>query len=86
MVTESPATTPPAGELRDRAAALHTDADLMDEYARRLRAAATTLEGCAVAPGWSRSALEQQATACGTAAEQLRTAAEALLAHVRAGG
>ncbi|WP_330461379.1 hypothetical protein OIB37_33670 [Streptomyces sp. NBC_00820] len=86
MVTESPATMPSTGELLDRATVLRADADLMDDYARRLRATAATLDGCVAAPAWSRPTLEQQAAACGTAAEQLRTAAEALHAHVRAGG
>lgn len=84
MVTESPrATTATAGELRARAESLKADADLMDDYARRLTATAATLGTCPSAPGRSRTTLEQQATACTTAAGQLRTAAEALLAHIR---
>lgn len=84
MVTESPRTLPSADELLDQAGKLRADADLMAGYARRLLATASALTGCPAAPEWSRPTLEQQAAACGTAAEQLRTAAEALLAHARA--
>ncbi|MEU9192764.1 hypothetical protein [Streptomyces hundungensis] len=84
MVTESPrAAASASDELLGRVGTLRQDADLMGEYARRLLATATTLSGCPAAPEWSRAALEQQAAACATAAEQLRTAAEALLAHIR---
>ncbi|MEU9479828.1 hypothetical protein [Streptomyces sp. NPDC048191] len=86
MVTESPrATTAPAGELLAHADTLRADADLMDGYARRLLATAATLSGCPAAPGWSRRTLVRQAAACTTAAEQLRTAAEALDTHARTG-
>ncbi|MCC5474856.1 hypothetical protein ACFV2N_01550 [Streptomyces sp. NPDC059680] len=86
MVTESPrATTASADELLAHTGTLRADADLMDGYARQLLATAATLSGCPAAPGWSRPALEQQAAACTTAAEQLRTAAEALETHTRAG-
>ncbi|MFF7092145.1 hypothetical protein ACFY9A_07070 [Streptomyces rubradiris] len=81
MVTESPAVTSYDAELLDRADALRSDAELMDEYARRLRATADTLADCPAAPEWSRPTLEAQAAACATAAEQLRTAAEALRTH-----
>ena len=84
MVTESTRTTPSADELPDQAGTLHADADLMDGYARRLLATASALTGCAAAPEWSGSTLERQAAACSSAAEQLRAAAEALLAHARA--
>ncbi|MFE1882939.1 hypothetical protein [Streptomyces diastatochromogenes] len=84
MVTESPRTLPSADELLDQAGRLRADADLMAGYARRLLATASVLNGYPAAPEWSRPTLEQQAAACGTAAEQLRTAAEALLAHARA--
>ncbi|MEU5538681.1 hypothetical protein [Streptomyces sp. NPDC020362] len=84
MVTESPRTMPPDGELLDQAGRLHADADLMDGYARRLLATAAAVTGCGAAPEWSRPTLERQAAACSTAAEQLRTAARALLVHVRA--
>ncbi|MEU6089497.1 hypothetical protein ABZ865_22315 [Streptomyces sp. NPDC047085] len=86
MVTESTRTIPSTGGLLDRVSMLRTDADLMDGYARRLLATASALSDSAVAPEWSRPTLERQAAACTTAAEQLRTAAEALLAHMRAGG
>ncbi|MFF1279883.1 hypothetical protein ACFVY4_03655 [Streptomyces sp. NPDC058299] len=85
MVTQSPAVTPYDTRLPDRAGTLRSDAELMEEYARRLRAAAATLGDCPAAPEWSRPTLEQQAVACTTAAEQLRVAAQALLAHARAG-
>ncbi|WP_369394037.1 hypothetical protein AB5J72_45605 [Streptomyces sp. CG1] len=85
MVIQSPrATTASADELLAHVATLRADADLMDGYARRLLATAATLSGCPVAPEWSRPALERQATACTTAARQLRTAAEALDTHTRA--
>ncbi|MFF7751517.1 hypothetical protein ACFZCP_20175 [Streptomyces sp. NPDC007971] len=84
MVTESPRTMPPVDALLDQAGSLRADADLMDGYARRLLATAAALTGCAAAPEWSAPALERQAAACGTAAEQLRSAAQALLAHARA--
>ncbi|MFG2881290.1 hypothetical protein ACGFYV_03020 [Streptomyces sp. NPDC048297] len=86
MVTETLETIPSTGELLDRVATLRTDAALMDGYAQRLLATAGALTDRAVAPVWGRPTLEQQAAACTTAAEQLRTAAEALLAHMRAGG
>lgn len=86
MVTESPrATTASAGQLLSHAATLRADADLMDGCARQLLVTAATLWGCPAAPEWSRPALERQAAACTTAAEQLRTAARALDTHVRAG-
>ncbi|MGW4563573.1 hypothetical protein ACWEN3_14550 [Streptomyces sp. NPDC004561] len=86
MVTEpTRAIAAPAGELLERALQLRADADLMDGYARRLLATAATLTTCPAAPDRSGPTLEQQAAACTTAAEQLRTAAEALLAHARAG-
>jgi uncharacterized protein (DUF4415 family) len=86
MVTEpSRATAASADELLENAAQLRVDADLMDGYARRLLATAATLSACPSAPEWSRAALERQAAACRSAGEQLRTAAEALVAHVRAG-
>ncbi|WP_030347343.1 hypothetical protein [Streptomyces sp. NRRL S-1022] len=85
MVTESPDVTSYDTELLDHVGSLRSDAELMEEYARRLRATAATLDGCPAAPARSRPALERQAAACVTAAEQLRTAAEALLAHARAG-
>ncbi|MEU6592445.1 hypothetical protein ABZ923_24990 [Streptomyces sp. NPDC046881] len=86
MVTESAAVTSYDTELLDRIVSLRSDAELMEEYARRLRGTAAVLDGCPAGPAWSRPALERQAAACVTAAEQLRTAAEALLAHARAGG
>ncbi|AYN37999.1 hypothetical protein D9753_02435 [Streptomyces dangxiongensis] len=86
MVTESPGVTSYDTELLDRAGTLRTDAELMEKYARRLRATAATLGDCPAAPEWSLTTLEQQAAACTTAAEQLRTAAEALHAHARAAG
>lgn len=85
MVTESPGATTYDTALLDRAETLRSDAVLMEEYARRLRATAATLGGCPAAPEWSRPTLERQAAACVTAAEQLRTAAEALHAHARPG-
>lgn len=85
MVTESPDVTSYDPELLDHVGSLRSDAALMEEYARRLRATAATLDGCPASPEWSRPVLERQADACGTAAEQLRAAAEALLAHTRAG-
>lgn len=84
MVTESLRALPPTDEVLDQAIGLRADADLMDGYARRLLATAAELSDCSAAPGWSRPTLERQAAACGTAAEQLRTAAAALLAHSRA--
>ncbi|MFJ9820125.1 hypothetical protein ACIRU3_33620 [Streptomyces sp. NPDC101151] len=84
MVVDSTRTMPPIGELLDRAGRLRADAHLMDGYARRLLATAAALTGCTAAPEGSRPALERQAAACSTAAEQLRIAAEALLAHARA--
>ncbi|MEV4339735.1 hypothetical protein [Streptomyces sp. NPDC049590] len=85
MVTEPAHATSFDAELRDRAEALRSDAELMEEYARRLRATAGTLAGCPAAPEWSRPTLERQAAACVTAAEQLRTAAEALRTHAGTG-
>ncbi|MFG3013147.1 hypothetical protein ACGFZB_22290 [Streptomyces cinerochromogenes] len=85
MVTESPDVTSYDTELLAQAEALRSDAGLMEEYARRLRATAATLGGCPTAPEWSGPTLERQAASCDTAAEQLRTAAEVLLAHVGAG-
>ncbi|MFJ4801718.1 hypothetical protein [Streptomyces murinus] len=85
MVTESArASAARADELLAHIGRLRADADLMDGYARRLRAIVTTLGGCPTAPEWSRPALERQAAACASAAVRLRTAAEALLAHARA--
>ncbi|MFH8336669.1 hypothetical protein [Streptomyces sp. AM6-12] len=85
MVTESAgARVAQADELLAHIGRLRADADLMDGYARRLRATATTLGDCPAAPGWSRPALERHATACASAAVRLRSAAEALLAHARA--
>ncbi|MEU0335103.1 hypothetical protein [Streptomyces sp. NPDC006193] len=85
MVTESPRATASDAGLLARAGTLRSDAELMEEYARRLRATAAALDGCQAAPEWSRPTLERQAVACSTAAQHLRTAAEALLAHARAG-
>ncbi|MGY5011925.1 hypothetical protein ACWCY6_28205 [Streptomyces sp. 900105755] len=80
MATESrPATAAP--ELLAYVDGLRVDADRMDGYAERLRGAAERLGDCAGAPEWSGDALERQATACVTAAVQLRAAAAALLAH-----
>ncbi|MGW3126560.1 hypothetical protein [Streptomyces sp. NPDC001076] len=80
MATESrPVTAAP--ELLAYVDGLRVDADRMDGYAQRLRGVAETLSGCAGAPEWSNAALERQATACVTAAIQLRAAAAALLAH-----
>ncbi|MFF4309139.1 hypothetical protein ACWDFR_25320 [Streptomyces sp. 900105755] len=80
MATESrPATAAP--ELLAYVDGLRVDADRMDGYAERLRGAAERLGDCAGAPEWSGAALERQATACVTAAVQLRAAAAALLAH-----
>ncbi|MFR9787260.1 hypothetical protein ACL07V_01060 [Streptomyces sp. MB22_4] len=73
-----------AGELLAHIGRLRADADLMDGYARRLRAIAATLGTCSTAPEGSRPALERQAAACASAATRLRAAAEALLAHARA--
>ncbi|MFJ4523500.1 hypothetical protein ACIP4Y_21505 [Streptomyces sp. NPDC088810] len=84
MVTESPDVTSYDTELLDHIASLRSDAELMEDYARRLRATAVTLDRCPAGPAWSRPALERQAASCVTAADQLRTAAEALLAHARA--
>ncbi|MCG0069201.1 hypothetical protein L0F81_39090 [Streptomyces tricolor] len=84
MVTESPDITSYDTQLLDRVEELRSDAGLMEEYARRLRSTAATLDGCPAAPEWSRPALERQAAACATAAEQLRTAAEGLFALARA--
>ncbi|MFK8911563.1 hypothetical protein [Streptomyces sp. YS-3] len=84
MVTESPrAAASSADELLGQVRTLRQDADLMGAYARRLLATAAALGCCPAAPEWSRATLEQQAAACATAAEQLRTAAAALFAHVR---
>ncbi|MEU1659241.1 hypothetical protein HEP81_00583 [Streptomyces griseofuscus] len=84
MVTESArASAAHADELLAHIGRLRADADLMDGYARRLRATVTTLDGCPTAPEWGRPALERQAAACASAAVRLRTAAEALLAHAR---
>ncbi|MFI9808427.1 hypothetical protein ACIHEJ_29355 [Streptomyces sp. NPDC052301] len=86
MVTESlRATLAPADQLLTHVESLRADADLMDGYARRLLATAAGLGGCPAAPDGSRPALERQATACTAAARHLRTAAETLLAHARAG-
>ncbi|MEU2060399.1 hypothetical protein [Streptomyces sp. NPDC013455] len=87
MVTEFPDVDVTSSEtgLLDRVGTLRSDADLMEEYARRLSATAATLAESPAAPEWSRPTLEQQAAACRTAAERLRTAAEALLAHARGG-
>ncbi|MEU6194680.1 hypothetical protein [Streptomyces sp. NPDC047061] len=80
MATQSrPVTAAP--ELLAYVDDLRADADRMDGYAQRLRGAAETLGNRAEAPEWSRAALERQATACVTAAVQLRSAATALLAH-----
>ncbi|MFG2721665.1 hypothetical protein ACGFW5_25735 [Streptomyces sp. NPDC048416] len=84
MVTESPrAAACESDELLGQVRTLRQDADLMEAYARRLRDTAATLSGRPAAPEWSRATLEQQAAACATAADQLRTAAQALLAHAR---
>ncbi|MEV7978609.1 hypothetical protein [Streptomyces sp. NPDC086519] len=80
MATESRPTTA-APELLAYVDGLRVDADRMDGYAGRLRGAAETLDHCAEAPRWSGAVLERQATACVTAAIQLRAAAAALLAH-----
>ncbi|MFJ6662526.1 MULTISPECIES: hypothetical protein [unclassified Streptomyces] len=86
MVTQSArAGAAQADELLAHIGRLRADADLLDGCARRLRATVVTLGGCPAAPEWSRPALERQAAACASAAVRLRTAAEALLAHVRAG-
>ncbi|WP_225829703.1 hypothetical protein [Streptomyces sp. NK08204] len=85
MVTESPRAAIADGELIEHIGALNADADRMDGYARQLLATAATLAGCPAAPEWSRTTLAQQAAACTTAAEQLRTAAGALLVHSQAG-
>ncbi|WP_217544974.1 hypothetical protein [Streptomyces sp. GbtcB6] len=80
MATPSrPATAAP--ELLAYVDDLRVDADRMDGYAQRLRGAAETLGNCAETPEWSGASLERQATACVTAAIQLRAAAAALLAH-----
>ncbi|WP_089103542.1 hypothetical protein [Streptomyces hyaluromycini] len=80
MVTASrPATAAP--ELLAYVDDLRVDADRMDGYAQRLRGAAETLGNCAEAPEWGGASLERQATACVTAAIQLRAAAAALLVH-----
>ncbi|WP_181797367.1 hypothetical protein [Streptomyces sp. WELS2] len=84
MVTESPDITTYDAGLLGRAEALRSDAQLMDEYARRLRATADTLAGCPAAPEWSLPTLEKQAAACATAARQLRAAAQALRTHAAA--
>ncbi|MEU4038336.1 hypothetical protein [Streptomyces collinus] len=86
MVTESLRTTSPVDELLDHVGRLRTDADLVDGYARRLREIASALAGCAAAPDGTSDTLERRAAACGAAAAHLRTAAEALLEHVRAIG
>ncbi|MFF5402735.1 hypothetical protein ACFY8K_01170 [Streptomyces misionensis] len=87
MVTESPrASTARADELLAHAARLRADADLMDGYARRLRATAATLGTCPAAPGGSRAALARQAADCTSAADRLRSAAEALLIHAHGDG
>lgn len=86
MVTETSDVTSYATELLKRAEALRSDAALMEEYARRLRATAATLAGCPAAPDWSRPTLERQAASCVSAAGQLRTAAEALRVHAGTGG
>ncbi|WP_158101484.1 hypothetical protein [Streptomyces murinus] len=55
MVTESArASAARADELLAHIGRLRADADLMDGYARRLRAIVTTLGGCPTAPEWSR--------------------------------
>lgn len=84
MVTESLRMLPSADELHYQASRLRADAHLMEGYARQLLATASELSACPAAPEWSRPTLEMQAAACGTAAKQLRTAAQALLAHARA--
>ncbi|MEU2309637.1 hypothetical protein [Streptomyces misionensis] len=87
MVTESPrAGTARTRELLDHVGRLRTDADLMDDYARRLRAIAATLGTCPAAPGGSGAALARQAAVCTSAADRLRFAAEALLTHARGDG
>ncbi|MFD9096579.1 hypothetical protein [Streptomyces collinus] len=86
MVTEPLHPTSPVDELLDRISRLRTDADLVDGYARRLSEIASALAGCAAAPDGTSDTLERRAAACGTAATQLRTAADALLEHVRAVG
>ncbi|MEV5957161.1 hypothetical protein AB0M11_25920 [Streptomyces sp. NPDC051987] len=80
MATEPrPATAAP--ELLAYVDGLRVDADRMEGYAGRLRGVAETLGRCAEAPEWSGAVLERQASACVTAAVQLRAAAAALLAH-----
>ena len=87
MVTESPrASTAQDDELLAHVGRLRADAELMDGYARRLRATAATLGTCPTAPEWSRPVLTGQAAACATAADRLRSAAEALLIHARGDG
>ncbi|MGW5335655.1 hypothetical protein [Streptomyces bauhiniae] len=81
MVSHSTPDRPIAAELLDRIAQLRTDADLMDDYARRLLATAAALNGRTAAPEWSRPTLARQAAACRTTARQLRLAAEALLSQ-----
>ncbi|MFI5972372.1 hypothetical protein [Streptomyces sp. NPDC051452] len=86
MVTESPrATAATVDELATHIDTLRADAERMDGYARRLLATAATLDGCSVTPEWGRPALERQAAACTSAAEQLRGAADALTAHAGVG-
>ncbi|WP_406454058.1 hypothetical protein OG782_23670 [Streptomyces sp. NBC_00876] len=90
MVTEIPglsasdAAAP--GTLPGLASTLRADAARMEEYARTLRATAATLDGLDEAPPWCGPVLEQQASACLVAADQLRTAAAAADTHVRATG
>ncbi|MET7615190.1 hypothetical protein ABZX97_29395 [Streptomyces seoulensis] len=81
MVSHSTPTHPIAAELLDRIAQLRTDADLMDDYARRLLATAAALSGRVAAPEWSRPTLARQAAACRTTARQLRLAADTLLSQ-----
>ncbi|MFG3125541.1 hypothetical protein ACGFYO_26455 [Streptomyces sp. NPDC048201] len=85
MVSHSTPTRPIPAELLDRIALLRTDADLMDDYARRLFATAASLNGRVAAPEWSRPTLARQAAACRTTARQLRAAAEALLSQTGTG-
>ncbi|MEU6818181.1 hypothetical protein [Streptomyces sp. NPDC046860] len=85
MVSHSTPAQPIAAELLDRIALLRTDAELMDDYARRLLATAASLSGRVAEPEWSRPTLARQAAACRTTARQLRAAAEALLTQTGPG-